>query len=224
MQAMAALTGGNQVSTVSESGSVTRTLGSDQEQGTIALQSSGIMASEMDITTDAGVRSEIRTMTNGSPDGTWIDLQGTKHSMALHNCWTDAVWFFPALSLLADYADPNLVWTDLGQEQYQGGSVEHIQVYRTAAGLSKQEAQLLARLSTVNYYLDSQTAIPLAMAFAAHADSDRGVDFATEIIFSNYRQVSGILTPFQITKNLNGTQMLQITISSVSPNNPVQRH
>ena len=47
---------------MSESGTVKRTLGSGEEQGAIALQSSGIMASEVDITTDRGVRSEIRTM------------------------------------------------------------------------------------------------------------------------------------------------------------------
>ena len=74
MQAMQALTGGNPVSTVSESGTVKRTLGSGEEQGAIALQSSGIMASEVDITTDRGVRSEIRTMSGSYPAGVWIGL------------------------------------------------------------------------------------------------------------------------------------------------------
>ena len=225
MQAMLALTGGNPVNSVSESGSVVRTVGSDRDQGSIALQSSGIMTSEMDISTAAGVRSEIRTVTtNGYPDGVWIDLQGNRHPMSLHNCWTDAVWFYPALSLLADYADPNLVFEDLGQQQFQGVYVEHIRVYRTAAGLSQEKARILARLSTVHYYLDSQTAIPRVLAFDAYGDADFGINIPVQIVFSDYRSMNGVLVPFQVTKLFNGSQYLQITLNSASPNNPVQRH
>ena len=108
--------------------------------------------------------------------------------MTLHNCWTDAVWFFPALSLLADYADPSLVFEDLGQQQYGDLLVKHIRIYRTSSGLSQEKSKLLARLSTVHYYLDSQTAIPIAMAFNTHADSDLGTDISVEIVFSNYRR------------------------------------
>ena len=224
MQAMLALTGGNPVNSVTESGSVTRTLGGDQEPGSITLQSTGIMTSEMDISIAAGVRSEIRTFSGGYPDGVWVDLQGNRHPMSLHNCWTDAVWFFPALSLLVDYADPNLIFDDLGQEQYGGSSVEHIRVHRIAQGLSQNQARLLARLSTVHYYLDSQTAIPRALAFAAHADADQEINIPVGVIFFDYRSVNGILVPFQIAESLNGTSLLQITISSASPNNPVQGH
>ena len=160
-------------------------------------------------------------MSGSYPDGTWSGFDGSRHTIPLHNCWTDAVWFFPALSLLADFADPNLVFDDLGQEQYGSSYVEHIRVHRTAQGLSQDDAQRLARLSTVHYYLDSQTAIPGALAFATHADDDMGVNIPVGIVFSDYRQVGGILTPFQIATSFNGTQLLQITITSVSPNGPI---
>jgi hypothetical protein len=222
MQAMQALTGGNPVSSVSESGSVIRTLGSDQQQGTGTLQSSGVMNSEVDITTSVGVRSEIRMMSGSYPNGAWIGFDGSRHSMPLHNCWTDAVWFFPALSLLADFADPNLVFEDLGQQQYGSSYVEDIRVYRTAQGLTQDQARELARLSTVHYYLDSQTAIPVALSFATHADHDLGTNIPVAVLFSDYRPVGGILAPFQITTSFNGTPLLQITISSVTPNRPIQ--
>lgn len=222
MQAMAALTSGNPVNSVGESGSVTRTVGPDQEQGTVTLQSSGIMNSEVDISTAAGVRSEIRTMTGTYPDGAWIGLDGTRHPMKLHNCWTDAVWFFPALSLLADYADPNLIFDDLGPEQYGGSSVEHIRVHRNVQGLSQDKTELIARLSTVHYYLDSQTAIPRALAFATHADDDLEINIPVGIIFFDYRSVNGILVPFRVAESSNGTPLLQITISNAGLNNPIQ--
>jgi hypothetical protein len=218
MQAMLALTGGNSVNSVTESGSVTRTLGGDQESGSITLQASGVMTNQISISTSIGNRSETRTWQNNLPAGSWTGLDGTQHPMVLHNCWSDAVWFFPALSLLADYADTNLVFTDLGPEQYQGGSVEHIQVYRTASGLSRDRLRILARLSTVNYYLDSQTALPVAIAFNTHADSDLSVDIPIVIVFSSYQSINGVQVPFQVVEALNGTVMLQISITSAIPN------
>lgn len=222
MQAMRALTGDNPVGSVSESGTVVRTLGGDQDQGSITLQSPGVMNSEMDITSPAGVRSEIRTMGIGYPEGTWIDLQGNRHTMSLHNCWSEAVWFFPALSLLADYANPNLVFEDLGQQQYNGGTAEHIRIHRTAQGLSQNRLRILARMSTVHFYLDSQTAIPIALSFDTHADENLETDIPVFIVFSDYRSVGGTLVPFQVTKFFNGTQLLQITVSNASPNGPVR--
>ena len=218
MQAMLALTGGNPVNSVTETGSVTRTLGGDQESGSITLQSSGIMTNQIGVSTSVGTRSETRIWQSKYPAGSWTGLDGTQHPMILHNCWTDAVWFFPALSLLADYADPNLVFTYLGSQQYQGGSVEHIQVYRTASGLSPDRLRILARLSTVDYYLDSQTALPVAIAFNTHADSDLNTDIPVMIVFSGYQPINGIRIPFQVVETLNGTPMLQISITNAVPN------
>jgi hypothetical protein len=220
MQAMAALTGSTQVNSVNESGSIVRTIGGDQESGTVSLQSTGNTASQITISTSAGNRSETRQWDSEGPSGQWTDLDGQPHQMAQSNCWTDAVWFFPALSLLSDYADPTLVFTDLGQEQHDGHSVEHIQAYRSYAGLPQQRAEELERLSSVDYYLDSQTALPLAMAFSTHDNRNMNIDVPVEIVFSQYQAVSGIQVPFQVTRVWNGSPLFQISITSAAPNNP----
>jgi hypothetical protein len=130
---MAALTGGNPVNSVAESGTVVWNEGN----GSMTLQSTGNTDSEVQLSTSAGNRSETRSWaSDGSgPVGQWTDLQGNQHQMAQHNCWTDAVWFFPALSMLSDYNDPMMVYNDLGPEQYNGHNVEHIQAYRFITGL-----------------------------------------------------------------------------------------
>ena len=217
MQAMQALTGGIQVNSVTESGTATRTLGGDQRQGSITLQSSGVMMNQITISTDAGNRSETRTWDGQWPSGQWTGLDGQHHQIADQNCWADAVWFFPALSLLADYADPNLVFNDLGQVQYSGGYAEHLRVYRALTSLPQDEQRLFARLSTVDFYLDSQTALPVAMGFADHADEDFNRDVPFFVIFSNYQSVGGIQIPFQIVAGLNGTPFLQISITNAAP-------
>jgi hypothetical protein len=227
-RAMAALTGGNPVSSVSLSGSVTWNVGGNQGEGTITLQSTGNTNSQIQLTTSAGDRSETRNWAaDGSgPVGQWVDLNGQPHQMALHNCWTDAVWFFPALSMLSDYNDPNMVYNDLGPEQHNGHNVEHIQAYRTMPGLPSGIAQTLQRLSTVNYFLDSQTAIPVAMTLATHDDRDLNLNIPVEIVFSQYQPVDGIQTPFQIARFHGDSPLYQITINSVAidgQNSPVHR-
>jgi hypothetical protein len=228
MQAMAALTGGSPVSSVSLSGSVAWTIGNNQGNGTITLQSSANTNSHIQLSTSAGNRSETRTWaSSGSgPVGQWTDLNGQPHQMVQHNCWTDAVWFFPALSMLSDYADPTMVYNDLGQEQYNGDSVEHIQAYRSIPGLPADVEDEVQRISTVNYYLDSQTAIPVAMTFATHGDTDVNRNIPIVLVFSQYQAVDGIQIPFQVARMFSGSPLYQITISSVNLNgqdSPVHR-
>jgi len=76
MQAMAGLTGGNTVSSVSESGSVTRTIGNDQEMGTVTLKSSGIMTNQVVVSTNAGNRSETRSWSSRTTGGQRTVLDG----------------------------------------------------------------------------------------------------------------------------------------------------
>jgi hypothetical protein len=215
-QAMATLTGGNPVTSVTESGSVVRTVGNDQESGTITLQSSGNTSSQIQISTGQGNRSETRSWaTDGSgPLGQWTGLNGQQHQMAQQNCWTDAVWFFPALSLLSDTADPTLTFVDLGQEQYNGDTVEHIQAYRSQSLFPPPVQQA----STVDYFLDSQTALPVGMAFSIYSDTSAGSSVPVSLIFSQYQTVDGVQVPFQVSRSLNGSPYLQITLTSAAIN------
>ena len=226
-QAMAALTGGNLVSSVTENGSVTRTIGGDQEQGNITLQSSGVMSSQFTISTGSGNLSETRSWDGNRPSGQWTGFDGQQHQMTQVNCWTDAVWFFPALSLLSAYSDPTLVFTDLGQVQYSGGSVEHIQVYRYLSTLPPAPQQNVQQFSTIDYYLDSNTALPVAMSFSKYGDQDPTLAIPLAVVFSQYQSVDGIQIPFQVTALLNGSPFIQISLTSAAPSGQhlhVQKH
>jgi hypothetical protein len=226
-QAMLALTGGNPVLSVTESGSVTRNVGGDPQQGNITLESSGVMTTQLTISIGSGNLSETRSWDGSRPSGQWTGLDGQQHQMAQVNIWTDAVWFFPALSLLSDYSDPTLVFTDLGQVQYNGGSAEHIQIYRYLSALPQGPQQDVQRFSTVDYYLDSNTALPIAIAFSKYGDHNPNMGISVAAVYTQYQSVGGIQVPFQITELSNGSPYLQINITSASPNGqnlPVQKH
>ena len=61
MEAMQALTGGIQVTSVTDSGTVKKTSGGDQQQGSITLQSTEVMPNQITISADAGNCSEMRS-------------------------------------------------------------------------------------------------------------------------------------------------------------------
>ena len=217
-KAMSALTGGIPINNATLIGTVVQ--GDNQDQGSvpITMQATSVSASETDITTPKGIRSFIRSLdSNGHPSGMWVDVNQQQHPISLHNCWTDAVWFFPALSQLSAYNDPNLVFVDLGQEQHSGTSVEHIQIYRSLQG-DPNKAALVAKLSTVNYYLDVNTAVPVAITFADHPNDDLLTNLPIRVEFSNFQLVGSRLIPYQITRFAHGTPQFQIAISNANLN------
>jgi len=217
-KAIAALTGGIPINSASLTGTVVQGDNDDQGNVPITMQATSISASEIDITTPKGVRSQIRSLDDkGRPSGMWIGVDQQQHPIALHNCWTDPVWFFPALSQLSAYSDPNFVFLDLGQEQRLGTSVEHIRVYRNLQG-NPDKAALVAKLSTVNYYLDFNTAVPLAITFADHPNEDLLTIIPVRIEFSNFQLVGSRLVPYQIVRFAFGNPQFQITISNANLN------
>src|SRR5579859_5351194 len=100
-KSIAALTGGNAISDVTLTGSVTWSGGASPETGTTTLLASGTGESRMSFVLPSGMLTEIRDASTGVARGKWIAESGTSGLFAFQNCATDAVWFFPALGSLA---------------------------------------------------------------------------------------------------------------------------
>jgi hypothetical protein len=218
-QAIAALTSGASVTDVTLSGNAAWTFGTDNETGTATVYGKTNVESRLDLALGGGNRSEIRNSAGGSPQGAWINASGQSAAAAPPNCWTDAVWFFPALtSLSAVKTDATLVLAYVGLETQNGRSVQHIQSYHYVPANRPSATALIQRLSTVDYFLDSQTFVPLSITFNTHPDDADGTNIAVEIDFSNYQNVNGILVPFHITKLWQGNLLLDFTVTNVAIN------
>jgi hypothetical protein len=209
-QSMAALTGGTSVTDVTLTGSVTWTAGSDTETGSATLMAVGTGESRMDLALSTGTRTEIRDAQTGTALGEWILPGGTSGRFASYNCQTDAVWFFPALGSLT--TGQNVVLSYIGQETHNGASVQHLQSYLY------QPLQSVAvgsqPTSAMDFYLDATTLLPTTITFNIHADNNAGLSIPVEIDFSNYQVVNGVVIPMHIQKYLQGTLMVDLTISS----------
>jgi len=222
VSALTALTGGAPVNDVALTGAATQIAGSTRETGTVTLKAKGTQESRIDLALSSGRHTQIRNQAPGYAQGAWSGSDAISHPIALHNCWTDAAWFFPPLSSLAALGSPDLAVSYLGQESRLGISVQHLRFWRQASTRSTNAIQLIHRLSTVDMYLDSASLLPVAITFNLHPDVDAGTDIAAEVRFSDYRQVSGIRVPFHVQEFLNGGLVLDILISNVTVNPGLQ--
>jgi hypothetical protein len=213
-KSLAVLTGSTRVQDVSLTGSATRIAGSDEESGTVTLTALGATYSELNLNLSGGIRSEVRTAPNGVPQGSWTAPNGSVNPFAQHNCLTDAAWFFPALSVLSQLSDPNLVAKYVGQETRGQETVQHLQLFLTLPATSSDPSGLYSTLTTEDLYLDASSLLPVALKFSAHPDNNALANIPVEVDFSNYQAVSGIQVPFRIQKLLNGSLFLDITVQS----------
>jgi hypothetical protein len=216
-QSMSTLTGGSPTADATLSGTVTRIAGSDQQSGTITLLAKGFSESRADLNLSGGTRSEIRNANGNLNDGNWIGPDGSVHEIALHNCITDASWFFPALGTLsAAGRNPNVVLSYVGLETFGQASVQHVHAYTYDP--SYPTAQ---QLSAIDYYLDAKTLLPEIVTFNEHPDKDQTVNIAVQLVFSDYRNVNGAMIPYQIQRYVNNNLMLDVQLTSAIINSGI---
>lgn len=196
------------------------TAGSDSESGPATLQakiSSLGNESNLALTLSGGQRQEIR---NGIA-GVWVGIDGQPHAMATHNCFTDAVWFFPGLSLQAAVADPGVGMAYVGLENLGSASVQHIQLSRLLPGQTADLTSSIQTLSTTDLYLDATSSLPVAVEFNGHPDLDANTNLLIEIQFSNYQSANGVVAPMHIQKFLQRSLLLDISVTGVTINSGI---
>ena len=212
-----ALTGGVAISDVTLNGTVISIAGSENESGTGSLQAKGSGETRVDLSLGSARRSDVRSLLNGIPVGAWEKNGGSTNSYAEHNCLTDAAWFFPALSSLSQAANPNFIFSYVGQELHNSVSTQHIQVHQLQGAWPD-----IQRLTKMDFYLDPSSLLPLAVVAQVHPDNDWVTDIPLEINFSNYQTVNGLRVPFHIQQLLNGTVVLDFTVTSATFNAGLQ--
>ena len=212
-QSTSALTGGTSIGDVTVNANVISTTSGTSDSGTGMFRAKGNSESRVDLSLTDGMTSDVRNTTNGLPSGAWSSNGSAAKAYAQQNCWTDASWFFPALSSLSQTGNPSFTFKYVGQEQHRGVNTQHIQVFQSLA--SSGPAQ---QLSTMDFYLDPTSFLPVAIQFNAHPDNDMNVNISTELLFAQYQGVGSAQVPFHIQKLFNGSLVLDITVTNVTFN------
>jgi hypothetical protein len=217
-QSIAALTGQTSISDATLTGNASWLKGNAYETATtatVSLAARGTTESRVEVRLDSGSRIEIRHGLSGAPQGKWSNPDSSSGYYAGHNCWSDAVWFFPPLSSLAKFANSSFVFSYVGKETWNDLDVVHLQVHQESVFAEQ------SHLSAMDFYLDPTTLFPLGVAFKTHPDKDMTRDISTEIQFADYRPVEGIYVPFHIKRLQSGALVLDIKLTGVTFNSGV---
>ncbi len=214
---LAAMTGGAALNDVTLKANVSYAAGSDVEKGTAILVGHVNQESNMQLTLSGGIRQEIR---NG-PAGVWSGPDATVHSISTHNCFTDATWFFPALTLEAIANNPQVSVSYLGPDSSKGVTFLVLEVALVPPGQSASVFAPFQSLSTMEIYFDPKLLLPVVLDFYTHPDVDATRDLCVEILFGNYQNSNGWLAPFHIQKYFQTSLLLDLTVTNVLVNSGV---
>jgi hypothetical protein len=223
-QSLSALIGSSTVSDVTLNGNAQSIAGSDDESGTVVLKAMAPGESRMDLTLSGGSRSEIRSLDSANgPTGAWSGPDGVQHAMAYHNLLTDSSWFFPALTIQRLISNTAVVATYVGQQTLNGQSVIHVSIseppaFATASSAPAAISAAMQHLTQMDFYLDPNSFLPVALSFTTHADSNARLDIPVQILFSNYQNIGGVQIPFHVQKFLNGNFYLDLQVQSAALN------
>jgi hypothetical protein len=217
---LAALTGSVSISDITLSGAAHRIAGSDDEFGSISYKALSNGAARFDFSYPSGPRSEIHASTTVGPVGVWSGPEGVSHPLALHNL-ANRSDIFPAFTVAPFTSTANLVVTLVGLETKNGQSVYHVSVSQQFPQMKPRSATLVQHLTQTEIFLDASTLLPVAMDFNTHPDDNSSLDLPVELLFSDYRTVSGVQVPFRVQKFLNGGLVLDLEFQTAAVNTGV---
>ena len=199
---------------ISMQGTVSRTAGSDVQSGTFTLEASGDSETRVVLSLDGGEQQELRS----GPLGSKIGADGLQSPVAVHNCVTIEPWFYPGLSLQALANDPEVSILYAGSETREGVELHQLRLFRTVPGQTPEMTAQIQRLSAVDLYVDASTYLPFTLAFKTHPNDDLNVDIPVEVRFADYKVLDGIQVPTRIQRFLQGSLLLDISVSGATAN------
>ncbi len=219
-QSIAAMTGTISINDVTLTGSVTW---NGTESGTATLKALGMGESRVDLVLPEGTRTEIRDAQTGIGIGQWINPNNSTGHFASQNCWTDAVWFFPILGSLSP--GQNAVLFYVGPETRSGASVQHLRSYLyqpvpTPSSVVPPVGP--QQFSTMDFYLDATTLLPVAITYNEHPDNSWTTTLPVEVDFANYQNIGGVTVPTHIQRYQQGALMVDVTVSGAAFNTGLQ--
>jgi hypothetical protein len=209
-QSLAAMTKGRPIQDVKVQAQVTRTAGSEADTGPAVLEAGAYDKSNASFAFTSGPRAEIRNGTAGA----WSAADAQNHAVALHNSWTAAAWFAPALVVQSWIQDSSFSLSYVGLEDRNGAKVQHVRALRDVSGDA-----VIAKLSAMDLYLDAQSLLPVALEFNTHPDNDFGVNLPVQVTFGSYQTFGGIQAPARIQSFLQNSLLLDVSVTATSANN-----
>jgi len=192
----------------------TLTMSDSQKTLSVRLKSKNLTEYRHDITATEGTFSYVL---NGL-DACILRADGSKVQGAFQNSRGRGAEHIPALSLLARYQDSNVQVQYAGTFTVNGKPADVIAVSYSPPG--DPDRQLSYAVSQRLYFIDRDAGLVAKVQFNQYGENnpDPQEPVETEIYFSDYRSVSGLMVPFRQVTYLDGTEHSTLVLTSVAIN------
>ncbi len=148
-------------------------------------------------------------------DLAWLIEGGKSRALPLHNTYNRHVEHIPLFSQLQGHGNPDVTLKHLGLGRL-GNSQVHIIDYLREDPPGRRSG--LSQFSLVEFLIDSSSFLPLRVRYFLRADKDAQAKIMVENVYSDYRQVGGVVLPFQMDRFLGAQKALSLKITSIAFN------
>ena len=176
----------------------------------VTLKSKGTLESRIETQTAKG--TNVGIFNNGQaaslrPDGSVRKTKG-------FNTLIERVDYIPLLSFLSEWQNPNVMVESVGASAV-ANQPANVVALSLAFGNVKSGQQLSLQTTRTLFYIDQATGTVSKIEFALFPDDGSRNAAKMEIFLADYRNVGGILVPFQQTAYQDGKPESLLMLSSV---------
>lgn len=145
-----------------------------------------------------------------------LDNNTVSHEVKGADCFTPLPWFSPAVLPLL-LSSPAVSVRD-GGELTEVGLLRHQLIVDMSGTYVGQNARAFAAATQVTVHYDPAALTPTSLEYNLHPDEDNTLSIPVRVIFSDYRNISGVLVPFHLERFIDRTLDLTIAVDSVVVN------
>lgn len=206
---------GTYVRSVQLTGSATWYAGTEEDSGSITLTADADGAASMSLQMSRWSRLEQQTAFGDDRICTWTATDNVSHPLQNSSCWIAVNWVLPQA-----YFQPGHIPSDIGVETF---SVEsgllglRSQAIVGPIGTSAAVTTAIQQASAADLTLDALTARPVTLSFNLPSSNGSSAPVRTEIRYSNYKQMAGLMLATHIERYINGSLQMTIDLTQVTP-------
>jgi hypothetical protein len=212
LQSTLAAMGGSAPADSVATGTVSVTLGSLSETGTVRISTRGTDESMEQFTTPSRQRTVIFSKGLGNEN-----VGSEVQTLHLERSVTSQSPLFPLPIVSGLLSNPDVSIQYVGVESLNNASVQHLRVWNTFA--SKPTWQNLTPFTNTDIWLDAVSNLIVKISFLQRdkgGNATQGIPI--DVYYSDYQNTSGILYPMSVNESLNGTPWMLIQINNVALN------
>jgi hypothetical protein len=185
--------------------------------GSMKFSTRGLNQTAEDITLPVGSQSLIFSL--GASNDKRPGAKPGEDSSSFELSLTAQSPLFPLPWLVDKLNNADIAIQNVGNEVLNGNPSTHVRLTNTFN--SNPNLKHYASFTTTDLWLDAKTGLPSKISYERRTAGGPEPTIPISYEFSDYRNVQGVLYPFQVRKIVNGTVSGVITVQSVQINSGV---